>query len=165
MESHWGWYPYAVPPSSAAATDMSSLTGFFRENDLFFYRHSVPNGTHNPAIMRLSLIGGTTKQYNYYQVFPDWLRRTEVCFTSFAMTKPYWVETRCIASLCRQLRRFDESAEFMSKKTSFSPNSKKQNNLGSRGIHHIDNLLCNIFSIPLLSKMIRPKLMRDSLPH
>jgi hypothetical protein len=36
--------PYAVLPSSAV-TDMSSLTGFFRENDLFFYRHPVPHGT------------------------------------------------------------------------------------------------------------------------
>jgi hypothetical protein len=27
------------------AYGVSSLTGFFRENDLFFYRHPVPNGT------------------------------------------------------------------------------------------------------------------------
>jgi hypothetical protein len=40
---------------SVAADDgirVSSLTGFFRENDLFFYRHSVPNGTYNPAITK-----------------------------------------------------------------------------------------------------------------
>jgi hypothetical protein len=61
------------------STDMSSLTGFFRENDLFFYRHSVPDGTHNPAIIRSSLVGGTTKQSGYFQVFPD-------CFTSLPMT-------------------------------------------------------------------------------
>jgi hypothetical protein len=59
---------------------MSSLTGFFRETDLFFYRHSVPNGTHNPVIMRSSLVGGTMKQSGYYQLFPD-------CFTPLPMTK------------------------------------------------------------------------------